>query len=138
MIDHKAPMLFHKTLQRAIGPLDAEHIAHVITISTSLDDDLDLEEMEHEFLLFLIINEINNTKPEERSFSNIDKLVNPDDISSLEPILKHTISWKKPNVDNSRELAAAGVKDRLLIVMQADNPNLLNKSGCEHDTKTTV
>lgn len=122
MSGRNPPMLFHKALQRAIGPLDAEHLAGVIVVSTSDDVDIELEQMEHEFLLFLIIHQINNYEPDDRSFENIDRLINPDDVSSLEPILKHTESWKKSSRNQLRQLAAAGVKDRLIQVMYADNP----------------
>ncbi len=124
MMERDAPMLFHKALQRAIGPLDAEHLAHVITVSTSDEFDVELEAMEYEFLLFLLINEIRTVESQDRSFANIETLVNPDDVCSVEPILKHTESWKA-NENESRQLAAAGVKDRLLQVMLADNPRLL-------------
>lgn len=125
MTERKAPMLFHKALQRAIGPLDAEHLAGVIIVSTSDDVDIALEQMEHEFLLFLIIHEINSMEPDDRSFANIEQRINPDDVSSLEPILKHTESWKKGAKNQGRELAAAGVKDRLLQVLLADDPDFI-------------
>lgn len=123
MTENASPKLFHKALQRAIGPLDAEHLAHVIIISTT-EDDLGTELLEHEFLLFLIINEIRTTEPEQRSFKNIDNLINPDDPGNLEPILKHTDAWRQPNEDNLREMVLAGIKDRLMVVMLADEPSL--------------
>lgn len=114
------PMLFQKVLERALGPLDAQHLAHVITIATSSDGDLSFELMEHEFLLFLLIHEIKHKAPVDRSLRGIYDLLNPDDVSPLAPILQHTDGWKQPNDDQGREMAIAGVKDRLEIVLLAD------------------
>ncbi|MBY0548311.1 MAG: hypothetical protein K2W95_13530 [Candidatus Obscuribacterales bacterium] len=127
MTGSQSPMLFHKALQRAIGPLDAEHLAQVIIISTT-EDDLGTEALEYEFLLFLIIHEIRSTESDQRSFKNIDNLINPDDPSNLEAILKHTDAWKQPNEDNLREMVLAGIKDRLMVVMLADDPRSQEKA----------
>jgi hypothetical protein len=122
MSELESPGLFTKALQKSLGPLDAEHLAHVIMLATS-EEDLGMEHMEQEFLLFLLIHEIRNTEPDLRSFRNIDGMIDPDDLSSVESALKYTEAWKETE-ENSREMALAGVKDRLMSVMLADNPEL--------------
>ncbi|MBX9687152.1 MAG: hypothetical protein K2X27_10645 [Candidatus Obscuribacterales bacterium] len=118
------PRLFEKALQRALGPLDAEHLAHVIIISTSEEPDPDLEIMEHECLLFLIINEIRNTDAENRSFAKIEQSLSPENPGSLEGVLKHTDSWQKAKSRGELELLVACIKERLQVVVRENNPQL--------------
>lgn len=118
-------MLFQKALTRAIGPLDAEHFSHLIVLATS-DADLDPQEelAEHDFLLILLIYEIRNREPEERSFENVYELLNGSNGSTIESILKISDHWINGSVE-SRTRAVLGVKARLLKVLLADDPNFM-------------
>lgn len=125
---HPPSMLFQKTLERANGPIDAEHVAYVIMLATS-DDlvDAQQEQAEQDFLLLLLINEIRHKKPQARSFGNIYELLKADATAAVEPILKFSDFWKASGSDRSRQLALASVRDRLLQVLLADDPDFVDK-----------
>jgi hypothetical protein len=120
---YQTSMLFQKALSRANGPIDAEHIAYVIALATA-DDVIDelQEQAEQDFLLLMLIDEIRRKKPEARSLKNIYDLLNQDDTGAVELILRMSEFWKKAANDEFRQLAVAGLKDRPVEVLMADDP----------------
>ena len=121
----KSTMLFQKALARANGPLDAEHMAHVIVLATSAEGlDPTQEQAEHDYLLILLIHEIRTQAPDLRSFENLYELLNAGDSSAIEGILKISEFWKNAD-DDLRIKAVLGVKARLLQVLLADDPDFM-------------
>lgn len=121
----KTPMLFQKALTRAIGPLDAEHFAFLIVLATSEESlDAKQEQTEHDYLLILLIHEIRQRAPEDRSFENIYELLNGGNVNEIETILKISEFWKNADVD-LRTKAVLGVKARLLQVLTEDDPDFV-------------
>jgi hypothetical protein len=122
-----APMLFHKALQKADGPIDADHVSYVIALATA-DDVIDVqqEKAEQDFLLLLIIDEIRRNKPQARSFKNIYQLLKNVDDAAIEMVLKQSEYWKKAPSEEFKELAMAGVQDRILEVLLADDPTFVD------------
>ena len=121
----KTPMLFQTALARANGPIDAQHFAHLIVLATS-DENLDAkqEQAEHDYLLVLLIHEIRNRQPENRSYENIYELLNGGDVSTIESILKISEFWKNAD-DELRTKAVLGVRSRLLQVLLEDDPHFV-------------
>lgn len=118
-------MLFHTALTRANGPIDAEHFAYLIVLATS-DENLDAkqEQAEHDFLLLLLISEIRQKQPNERSYENIYELLNGGDVNAIEGILKISEFWKNTD-DALKTKAILGVKKRLLQVLTEDDPDFV-------------
>lgn len=121
----KTPMLFQKALARAYGPIDAEHFVHLIVLATSVDSiDAKQEQAEHDFLLILLIAEIRQREPEDRSYENIYELLNGSNASAIEATLKISEHWKNAD-DEFRAKAVLGVKKRLLQVLLEDDPDFV-------------
>lgn len=121
----KTPMLFQRALERANGPIDAEHFSYLIVLATSKDElDANQEQAEHDYLLILLIHEIRNKQPDARSFENIYELLSGGDVNAIEAILKISEFWKNAN-DDLRTKSVLGVKSRLLQVLIADDPDFV-------------
>lgn len=120
----KTPMLFQKALERANGPIDAEHFAYLIVLATSDELDEKQEQAEHDYLLIMLIHEIRHKEPNVRSFENIYELLNGGDVNAIESILKISEFWKKAD-DALRTKAVLGVKKRLLQVLLEDDPDFV-------------
>ncbi len=116
-------MLFQKALERANGPMDAEHIAYVIILATS-DDSLDAEQelAEMDFLLLLLVNQIRQKEPQERSFENVYELLTEDQFKAVEAILRISEFWKTAKDSEYLKETIARVKARLLRVLLSDDP----------------
>ncbi|MBX9720617.1 MAG: hypothetical protein K2X81_04390 [Candidatus Obscuribacterales bacterium] len=116
-------MLFQKALERANGPMDAEHIAYVIMLATG-DDSADAKQelIEMDFLLLLLVNQIRMHQPAERSFENIYELLTDDQFKDIEAILRISEFWKSAKNVEALGRSIAKVKARLLRVLLADDP----------------
>ena len=121
----KTPMLFQTALTRANGPIDAEHFAYLIVLATS-DENFDAkqEQAEHDYLLLLLIHEIRQKQPNERSYENIYELLNGGDVNAIEGILKISQFWNNTD-DALKTQAVLGVKKRLLQVLTEDDPDFV-------------
>ncbi len=118
-------MLFQKALENANGPIDAEHIAYVIMLSTADNNvDANQEAAELDYLLLLLIHQIRHKEPEDRSFENIYETLKEDDFSTVQSILKISEHWKTAKTE-LKEQSISGVKARLLRVLLADDPAFL-------------
>lgn len=121
-------MLFQKALERANGPLDADHIACVIMLATS-DEEVNvalqqLEQAEYDYLLILLIHQIRHNKPMLRSYENIFEVLSSGDEGAIESILKISEYWKTGSPEFRRR-AIDGVRGRLLKVLLSEDPEFV-------------
>jgi hypothetical protein len=75
-------------------------------------------------LLLLLISEIRQKQPNERSYENIYELLNGGDVNAIEGILKISEFWKNTD-DALKTKAILGVKKRLLQVLTEDDPDFV-------------
>ncbi len=121
-------MLFQKALERANGPLDADHIACVIMLATSEEEVnaalQQIEQAEYDFLLILLIHQIRHNKPMLRSYENVFEILSQGDDKAIEAILKISEYWKSGSPEFRRRVIE-GVKGRLLKVLLSEDPEFV-------------
>lgn len=121
-------MLFQKALERANGPLDADHIACVIMLATSPEEVnvalQQIEQAEYDFLLILLIHQIRHNKPMLRSYENVYEVLSQGDENAIESILKISEYWKSGSPEFRRRVIE-GVKERLMKVLLSEDPEFV-------------